>query len=126
MIKYLNEDEIRAAFAIYLQVTRDYTEDEAAIAVSDFPNPYILPYQVEEYEDETEINGVEYEVRKDYTNFTPITGEWDDGTTSFCFHTYYRKEDVPNRKVGEYMKARKLYSVDEKTIEMLNELNNKG
>ena len=31
----------------------------------------------------------------------------------FCFYTYYRKEDVSNQTVGEYMQTRKLFRVDE-------------
>lgn len=40
-----------------------------------------------------------------------------DDVPPFCFFTYYRSDDVPNQLVSEYMKARKLYQLDDEDSE---------
>lgn len=101
---------IKQAFAEHMKKYRGYSEEEAAIAVSDFPNPYHNCYLVETYLEDCEIDGVGYEKNACYTAFWRI-GLKD--VPMFRFYTYYRNEDIPNHLVGEYMEARKLFQVDE-------------
>ena len=105
---YLDEKGIKDAFARHLIKHRNYSKTEAAMAVSDFPDAYNLPYLGEEYVDNETINEVDYE------KFASIAICWSVGLMEFlfCFYTYYTVEDIPNHKVGEYMKARKLYQVE--------------
>ncbi len=109
-MKYLDVDGIKRAFADHLIKYRDYSESEAVIAVSDFPNPYELPYLDEEFICEEEIDGIEY------NKYASVTNLWKCGIydmPTFRFYTYYATEDIPNHKVGEYISARKLYQVDD-------------
>ena len=109
-MKYLDKQGIKDAFAAHLKRYRGYSEEEAEIAVSDFPNPYELPYLFEDYIDDVTIEGNEYEMRASYTLL------WQCGifdVPMFCFYTYYLSEDIPNNKVGEYMNARKLFQVED-------------
>ena len=46
-MKYLDTQGIKDAFAAHLMEKRGYTKDEAEMAVSDFPDPYGLPYLYE-------------------------------------------------------------------------------
>lgn len=107
-MKYLDTQGIKNAFAQHLMKHRDYSEEEAKIAVSDFPDPYSLPYLDEEYICDETIDGLEYEKNASYTSF------WKcgiDGIPAFRFYTFYAIDDLPNHTVGEYMNARKLYQV---------------
>lgn len=109
-MEYLDLKGIRDAFAKHMMKYRGYSEQEAAIAVSDFPDPYSLPYLDEEYICEETIDGKEYEKNASYTSF------WKCGIEDvpmFRFYTYYAIEDIPNHTVGEYRSARKLYQTDE-------------
>ena len=107
---YLDLQGIKDAFAKHMMMYRGYSEDEARIAVSDFPDPYSLPYLDEEYIGNVTIDGMEYEKNASFTSFWKC-GIW--GVPMFRFYTYYAVADIPNNKVGEYMKARKLYQVDD-------------
>ena len=109
-MKYLTVEEIKAAFAELLMEHRDYSEEEAEIAVSDFPDPYNLPYQREEFVEDVKIDGARYEKYATVVNLS-ICGIEDFPV--FCFYTFYRKEDIRHHRVTEYMKARKLFQVDE-------------
>lgn len=106
---YLDKSGIQNAFAEHLIQHRGYSTEEAKIAVSDFPDPYRLPYLDEEYIDNVEIEGIEYEQCACYTSL------WRcgiDGVPAFKFYTYYAANDIPNSTVQEYMDARKLYQID--------------
>ncbi len=108
-MSYLDEKGIREAFAKHLMKHRGYSEEEAALAVSDFPDPYNLPYLCEEYIGEETIDGVEYEKCASMTAF------WRcgmSGMPEFRFYTYYAIKDIPNHFVQEYMAAKKLYQID--------------
>lgn len=48
---------------------RGYSEDEAQIAVSDFPDLYTLPYLDEEFICEETVDGKDYEKNASYTSF---------------------------------------------------------
>ena len=109
-MKYLDTQGIKDAFAAHLMEKRGYTKDEAEMAVSDFPDPYALPYLYEKYLDNIMIDGKEYEKRASYTWFI-VCGFYD--LPMFRYYTYYLQEDVPNHKVGEYMNARKLYQTED-------------
>lgn len=109
-MKYLNIDEIKQAFAEHLIKYRGYTAEEADMAVYDFPNPYSNCYLDEDYIGLCEIDGVAY---KQYASNTVLWRAGIHGVPNFFFYTYYREEDVKNRTVGEYMKARKLFQVDD-------------
>ncbi len=107
---YLDLQGIKNAFAKHLIENRGYSEQEAAIAVSDFPDPYGLPYLDEEYIGEETIDGIEYEQNASYTSFWKVG---IDDIPMFRFYTYYAVDDIPNHMVGEYMNARKLFRVDD-------------
>ncbi|MBQ6260054.1 MAG: hypothetical protein IJK59_02265, partial [Firmicutes bacterium] len=68
-MKYLDVAGIKAAFAEHLKEYLDYSDEEAAIAVSDFPDPYGLPYLKEEYIGEECIDGVDYEMNASKVSF---------------------------------------------------------
>lgn len=109
-MKYLNVEEIKQAFAKHLMNYRGYTEEEADIAVCDFPDPYSNCYLDEQYIESCEIDGVAY------TKYASSTFLWRVGihnVPNFNFYTYYREEDIKDCTVGEYMNARKLFQVDD-------------
>ena len=110
-MKYLSIDGIKQAFAEHLMKYRGYSNEEAEMAVSDFPDPYTLPYLSEDFiEHNVEIDGVLYEMNASYTSL------WRVGITGipeFRFYTYYCEEDITNHTVGEYMKARKLFRTED-------------
>ena len=108
-MKLLDIEGIKAAFAEHMMIHRGYSPDEAAIAVSDFPDPYENCYLDEDYVGECEIEGEAYEQRACYTVFWRIGM---DDVPAFRFYTYYRRSDIPNNKVGEYRNAKKWYQVD--------------
>lgn len=109
-MRYLSIDEIKKEFANHLKKYRGYTDEEAAIAVSDFPNPYSNCYLDEDWVGDCEIEEVAY---KKYTSSTALWRVGMPNVPDFFFYTYYRTEDVPNNKVGEYMNARKLFQIEE-------------
>lgn len=109
-MKTLDEQGIRSAFAEHLLKYRDYSEAEVAEAVSDFPDPYSLPYLDEEYLGVETIDNADYEKFASFTNFERCGIE---GISAFRFYTYYAVEDLPNHTVGEYSAARKLYQADD-------------
>ena len=89
---------------------RGYSEEEADVAVHDFPDPYSNPYLREEYIDTVEVDGIEYERNADCVDLT-VCGI--DNVPRFCFYTLYRVDDIPNHKVGEYRDARKLFQTED-------------
>ncbi len=106
--EYLDEQGIKNAFAAHLMKYLGYMPDEAEFAVSDFPDPYRLPYLEEDFVGDVTMDDVYYEKRASYTCF------WRVGLRSvpmFRFYTFYRKEDMPDHTVGSYMAARKLFQV---------------
>ena len=109
-MSYLDEAGIRSAFAEHLMKYKDYSDAEVAIAVSDFPDRYSLPYLDEEYIGEEIIDGVEYEKNACITDFQSCGIE---GIPAFKFYSFYAVEDIPNHLVSEYMAARKLYQADD-------------
>lgn len=109
-MKYLNTEEIKQAFARHLMEHRGYTEDEADMAVSDFPDPYSNCYLDEDYIGECEIDGIEY---NQYASHTDLWRVGIFNVPNFMFYAYYRKEDIAGGTVGDYMKARKIYQVDD-------------
>ena len=106
--EYLDEQGIKDAFAAHLMKSRGYSADEAMLAVSDFPDPYRLPYLDEDFVGDVTIDGVDYEKRASYTCLWKVGM---DDVPMFRFYTLYREEDIPHNQVGEYMTARKLYQV---------------
>ena len=109
-MNYLKLDGIRAAFAKHLMVHLDYDEEEAQDAVNDFPNPYVNPYLLEEYVDDVDINGVEYQK---CATCADLSRCGIDDVPFFCFYTLYRMEDLKTTRVIDYINARKLYQVDD-------------
>ena len=107
---YLDIQGVKDALAKHMMLHRGYSEIEAQIAVSDFPNPYNLPYLEEEYICDEIIDGVKYEKNASYTSFWKCGIE---GVPMFRYYTYYAIDDIPHKKVREYMKARKLFQVDD-------------
>lgn len=107
-MSYLDLDGIRSAFANHLIKHRRYSKAEAAMVVSDFPDSYTNCYLMEKYDSECEIDGKKYEKRINYTIFDRVGIK----APTFYFYTFYRSEDVADHKVGSYMKARKLYQVE--------------
>lgn len=108
-MSYINEEGIREAFAQYLIDKAHYSEREAKVAVSDFPNPYENEYLTEEYIGEIEIEGEMYEQNACKCMLWRLGMKVKD----FMFYEYYKMSDIPNKQVGEYMNATKLYSVDD-------------
>ena len=107
---YIDINGIKNAFAEHLKKYRGYSDEEAEMAVSDFPDPYENCYLVEEYLEETEIDGIEYEKNASYTAFWRIGL---DSVPMFKFYTYYCCDDISGHTVGEYLSAKKLFQVDE-------------
>ena len=113
-MKYLNVEEVKQAFASHLIKYRGYTQEEADIAVYDFPDPYSNCYLDEQYIDSCDIDGIAYEKNASSTKL------WRVGihnVPAFNFYTYYREEDIEGRTVGEYMNARKLFQVEDLNTE---------
>ena len=109
-MKYLTIEEIKEAFAQHLIKHRGYSRDEADMAVSDFPDPYSNCYLNEEYIGSVEIDGIDYQKNASSTSL------WRVGihnVPDFYFYTYYKESDIVGRTVGEYMKAHKLFQVDD-------------
>ncbi len=107
---YLDLQGIKDAFAKHMMAHRGYSEEEAQIAVSDFPDPYTLPYLDEEFICEETVDGKDYEKNASYTSF------WKcgiDDVPMFRFYTLYDVEDLPNHTVGEYRNARKLFQIED-------------
>lgn len=109
-MNYLDINGIKDAFAKHLMKHCGYSKSEAQIAVSDFPDPYCLPYLDEEYICNETIDGEEYEKNASYTSFWKCGIQ---GIPMFRFYTFYAIDDIPNRTVGEYKNARKLYQIDD-------------
>ena len=109
-MKYLTEKEIKQAFAEHLMKHRKYTAEEAEIAVSDFPDPYSNCYLEERYIGSCEVDGVAY---KQYASNTDLWRIGIHKVPNFFFYTYYKEEDVEGGTVGDYMKAQKIFRVDE-------------
>ncbi len=107
--KYLRVEEIKQALAEHLIKHRGYSEEEAEVAVHDFPDPYSNPYLREDFIDTVEVDGIEYEKNADCVDLT-VCGI--DNVPRFCFYTLYRVDDIPNHKVGEYRDARKLFQAE--------------
>ena len=107
---YLDIEGIKEVFGKHMMKYRGYSEAEAKMAVYDFPDPYRNPYLIEEYDGDETVDGVDYQVYSDYTDLTRCD---IDDVPPFRFYTLYRKEDIPNHKVGEYMAARKLFRLEE-------------
>ena len=105
--QYVNVEDVKQAFAEHLMKYRHYSKQEAELAVSDFPDPYENCYLCEEYLDNCEIDGEEYEMHAGYTELYRIGID----IPMFCYYVYYRCADVPNNKVGEYQEAHKLYQL---------------
>lgn len=103
-MEYLNADGIKKVFAARLMQYRGYSEEEAEIAVSDFPDR--VPYVVSESAGECEIDGEEYIQENSHTMLW-LMGIHD--VPDLNFSTYYRKADIPNGTGGEYAAAKKLY-----------------
>lgn len=80
------------------------------MAVADFPDPYNLPYLEEEYIGEEEIGEDEFEK---YASVADLRLCGIDDVPIFRFYTYYNCDDVGSHSVRAYMKARKLYQVDD-------------
>lgn len=106
---YLSVEEIKKAFAHHLMKYRGYSEAEAEMAVYDFPDPYSNCYLNEDFIEHVEIDGISYEKNASSTSLWRVGIE---DVPEFFFYTYYRDEDIPNHKVGEYKKAQKLYQVE--------------
>ena len=109
-MEYLTIDGIRRAFGEHMMKYRGYSEEEAKVAVHDFPDPYSNPYLREEYIDDVEVDGIEYERNADCVDLTVCD---IDDVPRFCFYTLYCIEDIPDHKVGEYRTARKLFQIDD-------------
>ena len=109
-MKYLDLQGIQNAFAAHLIKYRGYSEDEAEMAVSDFPDRYSLPYLYEDFISEETIDGEDYEKNASYT-LLQMCGIFD--VPMFRFYTYYLTKDLPNGTVGEYQKAHRLFQVDD-------------
>lgn len=106
---YLDEKGIKEAFAKHLITHRGYSKTEAAMAVSDFPDSYTLPYLDEDYVGEETIDGVSYEK---YSSYTCLWRVGIADVPMFRFYTYYNSDDVRDNLVGSYINAHKLYQVD--------------
>ena len=109
-MKYLNINEIKQAFAQHLMKHRGYTAEEADMAVYDFPDPYSNCYLDEKYIGSCEIDGVAYQ---QYASSTALWRVGIEGIPNFFFYSYYREEDIKDRKVLSYMNARKVFQVDD-------------
>ena len=109
-MSYLELDGIKAAFAEHMMMHRGYSREEADMAVSDFPDPYSNCYLDEDFVGDCEIDGEEYGQYACYTNLWRVGIV---GMPEFRFYTYYRRSDIPNNRVGEYKKAKKLYQIDD-------------
>lgn len=108
-MRYLNLEDIKKEFGNHLATHLGYSKVEAAIAVSDFPDPYTNCYLNEEFVDVIMIDGEEYEQCASYTNFECVGID----APAFCFYTFYRKADIPNSTVGEYRNAKKMYQFED-------------
>ena len=110
MRTYLDEEGIRQEFIDFLMKYPEYTLEESELATSDFPGNLEHCYLGVKYTDNVTIDGIGYEQRAIWTNF--IENMWvNTRGKTFCFYVFYREEDIPNHRVGEYWEARKLYSV---------------
>lgn len=108
-MQYLTIDEIKQAFAEHLIQYAGYSEEWAKVAVSDFPDPYSNCYLNEKHIDDCEIDGIIYEQNATRAVLWSIGLE---GTPTFCFYTYYRKEDIKRHSATQYRKARKLFQIE--------------
>lgn len=108
---YVTEKEVKKRFAQHLMMHCFYSEAEADLAVSDFPDPYSNCYLGEEYVGPCVIDGIEYSKCASYTNLARVMGMYD--IPDFYFYTYYRSEDLAGGTVGDSMRARKLYQLDD-------------
>jgi len=108
-MKYLDTAGIKKSFAEHLKKYRDYSDEEAEAATSDFPNRYENCYLTEDYVDNCDIDGVGYEQNCCYCDMSIVGMD----VPPFCFYTFYREEDIENNLVGEYKSARKLFQVED-------------
>ena len=108
-MEYLDTAGIRRAFAAHLIQYRGYTDEEADVAVSDFPDGQ-LPYLFSDYIGECKIEGEPYYMDASHTSLW-LVGL--DDVPDFCFYTYYRVADIPNHTGAEYAAARKLYQTED-------------
>jgi len=112
-MKYLDLEGIKKAFGEHLKKYRGYSDDEAEMATSDFPDPYSNCYLNEDFVEECEIDGVDYEKNISYCDL----GRIGMRIPPFCFYTYYRGEDIEDHTVGSYKSARKLFQVEDLELE---------
>ena len=106
---YLTTDDIKRAFADHLMLHRGYTEEEASMAVSDFPDGNI-PYLISDYVGECEIDGEQYYKEACHTMLW-LVGIVD--VPDFKFYRYYRMADIPTHKAGEFYAAKKIYQIED-------------
>ena len=101
---------ISEAFKRYLMEVLEYDEDEADFVVStDFENPYDTPYIMQEYECICTVDGKTYEVRSCCTDFCAC-GMWHLAERpSFGFYMFFALETMPDKTVGSYRGAQKMY-----------------
>ena len=101
---------ISEAFKRYLMEVLEYDEDEADFVVStDFENPYDTPFIMQEYERNFTVDGKTYEVMSCYTDFCAC-GLWHLAELPpFEFYMLFDLETMPDKTVGSYRGAKKMY-----------------
>ena len=101
---------IAAEFKKYLMKIFSYDEAEADFVVStDFENPYAAPYIMQDYEGVYTVEGKYYEVRSCHTDFRAVGLFHLAKKPKFKFYILFDLETLPDKTVGSYQNARKMY-----------------
>lgn len=109
-MEYLSINELRENFADYLMKYQYCTPSDARMIAQEFPDPYTNPYLQEEWIGTETINGEKYQSYASCVDFSMFYSF--SNALPYRFYTYYLVSDLmPNRTVGDYRKARKLFAL---------------
>ena len=109
-MNYLSLEELRNDFINYLVKYQFCEVSDANYIALEFPDPYANPYLREDYIGVETINDEKYQSYASCVDFSMFYSFSND--LPYRFYTYYLVSDImPNRTVGDYRKARKLFSL---------------
>ena len=104
-------DAFIEAFKDHMRREAGYGDWELSMLTCDLKDPYNTPYIMQDFLDNRVIDGVEYEVRRCYTNFAVCGLFHLMNVAPFKFYMLIDCSTLENGTVGAYSKARKMYVI---------------
>ena len=106
---FKTNEELLDQYKEYLQDELGYSGWEVEMAASDLVNPYTAPYIVQEYDDNYDIDGIDYEVRYCHTDFRRCGLFHLADKKPFEFIMCIDTTTLEDKTVGSYSAAKKYY-----------------